>query len=135
MNVKFDSHLKLKIPHISKTKRNEEILKFVLKGFFKYLCKKLKKKSSKKNFFQLKREISLVIFQEICFSSGISLEHFLNLKFVDSKKLIIKGNKKIPLYCRSQTFRNHIYSYLSEVFIESYQRKRTDKIKTIVKNC
>ena len=57
-----------------KTKRNEEILKFVLKGFFKYLCKIKQKTSPKKNFFQLKKEISLKIFAEICEELNLNLD-------------------------------------------------------------
>lgn len=46
------------IPKVIKTKRNEEILKFVLKGFFKYLCKQ-KVENDNLNFFKLKKQICL----------------------------------------------------------------------------
>ena len=86
-----------------KTKRNEEILKFALKGYFKYICSSNGKKYAK-NFFQLKKELSLKIFKEISDALNCSLEEFMGQSFVDCKKLIIKGNKRILLYNKSITF-------------------------------
>lgn len=53
---------------------------------------------------------------------------------MDNKKLIIKGNKKIPLYVKSGTFSEFIERYLSKNFVDNYQRKRPNKIQTIIDN-
>ena len=123
------------IPKIKKSKRNEEILKFSLKGFFKKCCMEKKKEiNCKKNFFELKKELCLFIFQEISQSLNLKLEEFLKLSFVDEKKLMIKGNKKILLYNNSPFFRNNISNYLKNNLIFDYTKKRTDKIQTIIFN-
>lgn len=64
MKVDFSERDKITFPPQIKTKRNEEILKFVLKGFFKYLCKR-ESEGSKQNYFTRKKEISEKILEEI----------------------------------------------------------------------
>lgn len=123
------------IPKIKKSKRNEEILKFSLKGFFKKICMEKKKDiNCKKNFFELKKELCLFIFREISSSLNLKLEDFLKLSFIDEKKLIIKGNKKILLYNNSEFFKKNITSYLKNNLIFDYKKKRKDKISTIIFN-
>lgn len=53
---------------------------------------------------------------------------------MDKKKLLIKGNKKIPIYKKSSTFSKNIKHYLNHVFVNEYKRKRIDKINTIIAN-
>ena len=74
------------------------------------------------------------IFSEICDDLNINLDQFLSESFIDRKKLIIKGNKRIPIYTRSKTFSFHIYNYLKNYFIHNYRKKRLDKIHTIILN-
>lgn len=45
---------------------------------------------------------------------------FLSESFVDRKKLLLKGNKKIPLYNLSFTFNEKIHEYLNNVFVSYY---------------
>lgn len=45
-------------------------------------------------------------------------ESFMSQSFIDRKKLIIKGNKKILLYNLSLTFKMHIKTYLDLVFVK-----------------
>lgn len=66
------------------------------------------KKDISKNFFQTKKELCMLIFDEIIDALKIDREIFLNEGFVDKKKFLIKGNKKIPLYNHSQTFSQNI---------------------------
>lgn len=65
---------------------------------------------------------------------NLKLEDFVQLSFVDEKNLMIKGNKKIPLYNKSPTFRDNIQFYLDEIFILKYREKRIEKIYTIIQN-
>lgn len=59
------------------------------------------------------------------------MEVFLSESFVDRKKLLLKGNKKIPLYNLSFTFNEKIHEYLNNVFVSYYKKKRLEKIITI----
>ena len=67
---------KTRIPKHNKSKRNEEILKFVLKSYFKFLCKKLKKKFLSKTFFQIKKLICQEIIEQIASSLNVENEIF-----------------------------------------------------------
>jgi hypothetical protein len=132
--VKFESE-NVVIPQIKKSKRNEEILKFSLKGFFKKRCMKSKSDiNNQKNFFKLKKILCIKIFEEISNSLNLSLQEFLALSFVDEKKLMIRGNKRILLYNQSSIFKNYIGDYLKNDLIKDYVKKRKEKIHTIVTN-
>lgn len=133
MSVDFSQKRNIIFPQHIKTKRNEEILKFVLKGFFKYLCKR-ESKGFKGNYFSRKKEISARILEEIMQTMQMDRESFMSQNFIDKNKLIIRGNKKILLYNHSSTFRMHINTYLNHVFVQQYQEKRIDKISTILQN-
>ncbi len=124
---------KLNFFHQKKTKRNEEILKFAVKAYFKHLCFNSDNKYSK-NFFKLKKQLSLKIFGEISSSLGMELSKFIEQSFVDSKKLIIKGNKKILLYNKSPTFLKGVMDFLDNKMMLNYKERREEKIKTIIKN-
>lgn len=78
-------------------------------------------KVSGKNFFQTKKELCLRIFEEIVLKLNVDMETFLNESFVDRKKLLLKGNKKIPLYNLSSIFSSSITDYLNRVFVLHYQ--------------
>lgn len=72
------------------------------------------------------------IFSEICEELNLNIDQFLSESFIDRKKLIIKGNKRIPIYTKSKTFSFHISNYLNNYFIHNYRKKRIDKINTII---
>lgn len=73
-NISFPRHIK--------SKRNEEILKFVLKGFFKYLCK-IGDHDQKVNYFTKKKEVSTRILEEIMEQMQLDRESFMSLNFID----------------------------------------------------
>lgn len=119
------------ITTIEKTKRNEEIFKFVLKSYIKYLSQ-LEMKNE--GFFQIKKKLILKIFAEISQKMNISFEEFMNLKFIDQKNLLIKGNRRIILYKKSFIFMKNFEHFLKNVFIQGYKKNRKKKILTAIRN-
>ena len=91
-------------------------------------------KKKQHNFFKLKKEVCHKILSEISTQMNLKLEDFTKMNFVDEKNLMIKGNKKIPLYNHSPTFRENILFYLNEIFIMKYRLKRKEKVFTIIQN-
>lgn len=104
LRIDIKKQLEVKIPQKVR-KRNEEFFKFVLKGFFKFLCKKNKETYSGQTFFQIKKKVSQEILNEIGEALHLQPGEFWGKPFVDDKNFILRGNKFFPLYQKSTTFR------------------------------
>lgn len=55
--------------------------------------------------------------EEISDHLDIPFSVFLQENYVDEKKLILKGNKKVTLYNKSPLFKSEIEHFLQSVFI------------------
>lgn len=69
-----------------------------------------------------------MILEEIAESFKIEKDVFFGQSFIDGNKMMIKGNKKIPLYNRSPLFSKHVDHYLNNIFLDNQKKKRKDKI-------
>lgn len=72
--------------------------------------------------------------EEIAESFQVDKDVFFSQAFIDKNKMMIKGNKKIPLYIKSPLFNKHLENFLTNVFVENQKKKRSEKIQTIVEN-
>ncbi len=72
------------------------------------------------NFFEAKQKVMNSLFTEISTKLRMPLDRFLQLKFVDPKNMLIKGNKRSQLYIYCEDFKAQYEYFLNNVLKATY---------------